>query len=49
VEEVRAGIAGILTTTEDTTPGTEQTTISIGQLAQVAAELRAAVSGFKID
>ncbi|MDR2172605.1 MAG: methyl-accepting chemotaxis protein [Burkholderiales bacterium] len=49
VEEVRAGIAGILTTTEDTTQGTEQTTISIGQLAQVAAELRAAVSGFKID
>ncbi|MDR2244321.1 MAG: methyl-accepting chemotaxis protein [Burkholderiales bacterium] len=49
VEEVRTGIAGILTTTEDTTQGTEQTTISIGQLAQVAAELRAAVSGFKID
>ncbi len=49
VEEVRAGIAGILETTEDTTQGTEQTTVSIGQLAQVAAELRAAVSGFKID
>ncbi|MCL2309918.1 MAG: methyl-accepting chemotaxis protein [Proteobacteria bacterium] len=49
VEEVRTGIAGILTTTEDTTQGTEQTTVSIGQLAQVAAELRAAVSGFKID
>jgi twitching motility protein PilJ len=49
VEEVRAGIAGILETTEDTTQGTEQTTVSIGQLSQVAAELRAAVSGFKID
>ncbi|MCL2871382.1 MAG: methyl-accepting chemotaxis protein [Betaproteobacteria bacterium] len=49
VEEVRAGIAGILATTEDTTQGTEQTTVSISQLAQVAAELRAAVSGFKID
>ncbi|MDR0769857.1 MAG: methyl-accepting chemotaxis protein [Burkholderiales bacterium] len=49
VEDVRAGIASILTTSEDTTQGTEQTTVSIGQLAQVAAELRAAVSGFKID
>ncbi|MDR2711117.1 MAG: hypothetical protein LBB65_07335 [Burkholderiales bacterium] len=49
VEEVRTGIAGILATTGETTEGTEQTTVSISQLSQVAAELRAAVSGFKID
>jgi twitching motility protein PilJ len=49
VEEIRAGVAHTLAKTEDTTQGTEQATVSIGQLAQVAAELRAAVSGFKID
>ncbi|MDR0588391.1 MAG: methyl-accepting chemotaxis protein [Burkholderiales bacterium] len=48
VDEVRADISKILMATEAATKGSEQTTVSINRLSQAAAELRAAVSGFKV-
>ncbi|MBS0545541.1 MAG: type IV pili methyl-accepting chemotaxis transducer N-terminal domain-containing protein [Proteobacteria bacterium] len=38
----------ILTITEQTTLGTKQTAVSIGQLADLAVELKGSVSGFKV-
>ncbi|WP_068635331.1 methyl-accepting chemotaxis protein [Thauera butanivorans] len=38
----------ILTVTEQTTFGTQQTAVSIGQLADLAVELKGSVSGFKV-
>jgi methyl-accepting chemotaxis protein len=48
VDEVRTDISKILKVTEAATLGTEQTTTSINRLTQAAAELRAAISGFKV-
>jgi twitching motility protein PilJ len=45
VAEAMKGILGI---TELTTRGTKQTAISIGQLADLAVELKGSVSGFKV-
>ena len=39
---------GILKITEETTEGTKQTNVSIGQLTKLAAELRSSVAGFKV-
>ena len=39
---------GILQITEETTEGTKQTNVSIGQLTKLAAELRSSVAGFKV-
>ena len=33
---------------EETTEGTKQTNVSIGQLTKLAAELRSSVAGFKV-
>ena len=38
----------ILTVTEQTTFGTQQTAVSIGQLTDLAVELKGSVSGFKV-
>ena len=38
----------ILAVTEQTTKGTQQTAVSIGQLADLAVELKGSVSGFKV-
>ena len=38
----------ILKITEQTTVGTRETAVSINQLAQLAVELKASVSGFKV-
>ena len=38
----------ILKVTEETTEGTKQTNVSIGQLTKLAAELRSSVAGFKV-
>ncbi len=38
----------ILSITEQTTRGTQQTAVSIGQLADLAVELKGSVSGFKV-
>ena len=38
----------ILAVTEQTTEGTQQTAVSIGQLADLAVELKGSVSGFKV-
>ena len=38
----------ILAVTEQTTQGTQQTAVSIGQLADLAVELKGSVSGFKV-
>lgn len=38
----------ILSITEQTTRGTQQTAVSIGQLAELAVELKGSVSGFKV-
>ena len=38
----------ILAVTEQTTIGTQQTAVSIGQLADLAVELKGSVSGFKV-
>jgi twitching motility protein PilJ len=48
VTEVTRGMQGILQITEETTEGTKQTNVSIGQLTKLAAELRSAVAGFKV-
>ncbi len=48
VTDVRRGMQGILKITEETTEGTKQTNVSIGQLTRLAAELRSSVAGFKV-
>jgi twitching motility protein PilJ len=48
VSDVTRGMQGILQITEETTEGTKQTTVSIGQLTKLAAELRSSVAGFKV-
>ena len=39
---------GIQAITEQTTQGTRQTAVSIGELAELAVELKGSVSGFKV-
>jgi twitching motility protein PilJ len=48
VSDVTRGMQGILKITEETTEGTKQTNVSIGQLSRLAAELRSSVAGFKV-
>jgi twitching motility protein PilJ len=48
VTDVTLGMQGILQITEETTEGTKQTNVSIGQLTKLAAELRSSVTGFKV-
>jgi len=48
VADVTRGMQGILQITEETTEGTKETNVSIGQLTQLAAELRDSVAGFKV-
>jgi twitching motility protein PilJ len=48
VTDVTRGMQGILQITEETTQGTKQTNVSIGQLAKLATELRSSVAGFKV-
>jgi len=48
VTDVTKGMQGILRITEETTEGTKQTNVSIGQLTRLAAELRSSVAGFKV-
>ena len=48
VTDVTLGMQGILQITEETTEGTKQTNVSIGQLTKLAAELRSSVAGFKV-
>ncbi len=48
VTDVTRGMQGILKITEETTEGTKQTNVSIGQLTRLAAELRSSVAGFKV-
>lgn len=45
---VAQSMEGILRVTEQTTAGTKQTAVSIGQLADLAVELKGSVSGFKV-
>jgi twitching motility protein PilJ len=45
---VAQNMQGILQVTEQTTIGTKQTAVSIGQLAELAVELKGSVSGFKV-
>ena len=48
VTDVTRGMQGILRITEETTESTKQTSVSIGQLTKLAAELRSSVAGFKV-
>ncbi len=48
VSDVTHGMQGILRISEETTEGTKQTNVSIGQLTKLAAELRSSVAGFKV-
>ncbi len=48
VTDVTRGMQGILQITEETTEGTKQTNVSIGQLTKLAQELRSSVAGFKV-
>ncbi len=48
VTDVTRGMQGILQITDETTEGTKQTNVSIGQLTRLAAELRNSVAGFKV-
>jgi twitching motility protein PilJ len=48
VSDVTRGMQGILKITEETTEGTKQTNVSIGQLTKLATELRSSVAGFKV-
>jgi twitching motility protein PilJ len=48
VSDVTRGMQDILKITEETTEGTKQTNVSIGQLTKLAAELRSSVAGFKV-
>jgi twitching motility protein PilJ len=45
---VARSMQGILNITQQTTEGTKRTAVSIGQLADLAKELKGSVSGFKI-
>ncbi|HMM53927.1 MAG TPA: methyl-accepting chemotaxis protein [Candidatus Desulfobacillus sp.] len=45
---VAQNMQGILQVTEQTGAGTRQTAVSIGQLAELAVELKGSVSGFKV-
>ncbi len=45
---VAESMKGILRVTERTTAGTKETAISIGELADLASELKGSVSGFKV-
>lgn len=45
---VATNMQDILSITQQTTEGTKRTAVSIGQLAQLAQELKGSVSGFKI-
>ncbi len=45
---VASSMEGILKITERTTAGTQQTAESIGQLTELAAELKGSVAGFKV-
>jgi twitching motility protein PilJ len=45
---VAQNMQGILRVTEQTTVGTKQTAVSIGQLSELAVELKGSVSGFKV-
>lgn len=47
-ERVAVTMKDILTITEQTSLGTRQTAVSIGQLADLAVELKGSVSGFKV-
>ncbi len=47
-DRVAATMKGILAVTEQTSLGTRQTAVSIGQLAELAVELKGSVSGFKV-
>ena len=46
--EVSDAMRGILSINESTTRGTQQSAVSIGQLADLAVELKGSVSGFKV-
>ncbi|MFT4171250.1 MAG: methyl-accepting chemotaxis protein [Rhodocyclaceae bacterium] len=46
--EVSEAMRDILAITEQTTRGTQQSAVSIGQLADLAVELKGSVSGFKV-
>jgi twitching motility protein PilJ len=48
VSDVTRGMQGILRITEETTEGTKESNVSIGQLTKLAAELRSSVAGFKV-
>ena len=48
VTDVTRGMQGILRISEETTEGTKQTNVSIGQLTKLAADLRSSVAGFKV-
>jgi twitching motility protein PilJ len=48
VSEVTQRMQGILRITEETTEGTKETNVSIGQLTRLAAALRSSVAGFKV-
>ena len=48
VSDVTRGMQDILKITEETTDGTKLTNVSIGQLTQLAADLRSSVAGFKV-
>ncbi|MFO1281150.1 MAG: methyl-accepting chemotaxis protein [Burkholderiales bacterium] len=48
VTDVTRGMQGILRITEETTESSKQTSVSIGQLTKLAAELRSSVAGFKV-
>ncbi len=48
VSDVTRGMQGILKITEETTEGTKQTNVSIGQLTKLASDLRSSVAGFKV-
>ncbi len=48
VTDVTRGMQGILRITEETTEGTKESNVSIGQLTKLAAELRSSVAGFKV-
>jgi twitching motility protein PilJ len=45
---VAVNMHDILTITQQTTEGTKQTAVSIGQLANLAQELKGSVANFKI-
>jgi twitching motility protein PilJ len=46
--EVAKLMQNILQITEQTTTGTRQTAVSIGELAELASELKGSVAGFKV-